>query len=168
MTLEDLQLERSGDRWRVAVDQVYPTDRADLWSACTEVGRLRRWMADYRGDLRLGGRWEAMSDGEVWGAGTITACEPLHGFTSTWEVEGEPPSTLVVRLEDAEEGTRLVLEHDGITGPYYSAGWVVYLEMLLDHVVAPAREDLASAGFEERFPPERERWAPRVAAAGLG
>ncbi|GAA2752390.1 SRPBCC domain-containing protein [Amnibacterium kyonggiense] len=167
MSIEDLRLERRGDRWRIAVDEVYPTDRADLWSACTDLHRLRRWMADYRGDLRLGGRWEAMSDGEVWGAGTVTACEPMEGFTSTWEVEGEPSSTLVVRLEDAEGGTRLVLEHDGMTGAFYSAGWAVYLGMLADHVVAPTREDLASVGFETRFSPARERWAPRVAAAGL-
>lgn len=168
MTDQDLRLERSGERWRVAVDEVYPTDRRDLWAACTDRERLGRWMADYRGDLRLGGRWEALSDGEVWGSGTIRECEPLHGLSTTWEVEGEPTSMLVVRLEDAPGGTRLLLTHDGITGPFYSAGWSVYLGMLADHVVDPGRTDLASEGFEVRFPPARDAWAPRVAAAGQG
>ena len=34
MTEDDLRIERSGDRWRIAVDRVVATDRADLWAAC--------------------------------------------------------------------------------------------------------------------------------------
>ena len=163
---DGMRIERSEGRWRVAMDEVYPTTREDLWEACTRADRLARWMAPYRGDLRLGGRWEALTDDEVWGAGTVTACEPLHGFTTTWEVAGEPPSTLVVRLEDGDGGTRLLLVHDGVLDPTYPPGWAAYLGMLRDHVADGARDDLGPRGFAQRFPVERALLAD--ALQGLG
>ena len=167
MTDDDLRIERSGDRWRVAVDRVVATDLADLWSACTTAERLGRWMAPYRGDLRLGGRWEALTEDEVWGSGTVTECDAPNGFATTWEVAGEPPSTVVVRLEEVEAGTRLLLVHDGVLDPTYPPGWATYAGMLADHVADPVRSDLGPRGFAERFPVARAGFAPRLERLGL-
>jgi uncharacterized protein YndB with AHSA1/START domain len=167
MTDDDLRIERSGDRWRIAVDRVVATDRADLWSACTTADRLARWMAPYRGELRLGGRWEALSDGEVWGSGTVTECDAPNGFTTTWEATGEAPSTVVVRLEDAPGGTRLLLVHDGVLDPTYPPGWATYAGMLADHVADPSRADLGPAGFAERFPVARAAFATTTERIGM-
>jgi uncharacterized protein YndB with AHSA1/START domain len=57
---------------RVAVfTRTYPTTIEDLWDACTNPERLRRWYAPVSGDLRLGGTFEQAA----MGSGTIVACE---------------------------------------------------------------------------------------------
>src|SRR5262245_15425249 len=53
------------ERGAVRVEDVYDTDIEDLWQACTDPSRLKRWLADVSGDLRVGG--------------TVHAT-----FTSTW------------------------------------------------------------------------------------
>jgi uncharacterized protein YndB with AHSA1/START domain len=166
VSIEDMRIDRSGAGWRIAIDRVFRTDRADLWSACTERERLGRWMAPYRGELRLGGRWEALTDGDVWGSGTVLECDPPNRFTSSWEVAGEPPSVLEVRLEDAPGGTRLLLRHDGVVDPTYPAGWATYLDMLGDHLTDPARTDVGPDGFARRFPSARAASVSRLRDAG--
>lgn len=167
MSTESMDLERAGDAWSIRFDEQYATDPADLWSALTTPERLARWMTEYRGDLRLGGTWEALSDGEVWGTGRITECDPPHGFTTTWIAEGEGPTTLRVRLEPVEGGTRLILEHEGVVSPDYGAGWAAYLGMLADHLRDPQRDGLGEAGFQPRFQALKPEYAPRFEALPL-
>src|SRR5690606_13115702 len=52
----------------------------------TEIARDHRPRApSYRGALRQGGRWEALSpDGSVFSTGTITAYEPPRTYSTTW------------------------------------------------------------------------------------
>jgi uncharacterized protein YndB with AHSA1/START domain len=60
---------------RVAVfTRSYNTTLEDLWDACTNPERLRRWYVPVTGDLRLGGSFRQMN----MGSGTIVACEPPH------------------------------------------------------------------------------------------
>lgn len=60
---------------RVAVfTRTYPTTVEDLWDACTDPERLRRWYVPVTGDLRLGGTFQQVN----MGSGTIVACEPPH------------------------------------------------------------------------------------------
>jgi uncharacterized protein YndB with AHSA1/START domain len=134
-------------------DEVYDTDADDLWEAITTPDRLRRWMADYRGDLRLGGRWQAFTrDGDVYCDGEITACDRPRGFTTSWTVVGETPSLLTVRLEPVDAGrTRLRLRHERVTRPDYGPGWHAYLESLAWHLDDPAA------------PKDRERYDRRLA-----
>ncbi|MDJ1114513.1 SRPBCC domain-containing protein [Microbacterium dauci] len=131
MSLDSPVIEQHGDTFRMVYEEVYRTDIDDLWSAVTTPDRLARWMAEYSGDLRDGGSWEVASDGEIWGRGTVTSCDAPHAFTTTWHATGEQPTELVVRLEPAEGGTRLVLEHTGIQSIFYGAGWQTYLERLV-------------------------------------
>lgn len=146
-------IEKHDDRYRLVYDEVYATDIDDLWDAVTTRERLARWMADYTGDLRLGGTWEvADSGGEAaWGRGTITACDAPHSFTTTWHATGEDPTELVVRLKPVDGGTRLVLEHSGVQSIFYGAGWETYLERL-GRLVADADADLGGEdAWQARF-----------------
>lgn len=146
-------------------DEVYDTDPADLWEAITTPDRLARWMADYRGDFRLGGHWQALTrGGDVYCDGEVTSCERPHGFTTTWTVVGEPPSLLTVRLEPVDTGrTRLRLRHEQVTRPDYGPGWHTYLESLAWHLVDPdAAKDRAR--WDARFAELEPGYAARLAA----
>jgi uncharacterized protein YndB with AHSA1/START domain len=60
---------------RVAVfTRTYATTIEDLWDACTDPERLRRWYTPVRGDLRVGGTFEQTN----MGSGTILACDAPH------------------------------------------------------------------------------------------
>lgn len=154
-------IEKLDDRYRLVYDELYPTDIDDLWDAVTSRERLARWMAEYSGDLRLGGTWEVASDDDgVWGRGTISACDPPRSFTTTWHATGEEPTELVVRLEPADGGTRLVLEHTGIQSIFYGAGWQTYLERLALVLAGrePGGEDAWQARFAELKPEYQTRF----------
>src|SRR5258705_11980121 len=57
---------------RVAVfTRTYATTIEDLWAACTNPARLRRWYVPVSGDLRVGGSFQQVN----MGSGTIVACE---------------------------------------------------------------------------------------------
>jgi uncharacterized protein YndB with AHSA1/START domain len=133
-------------------DEVYDTDPDDLWEAITTPERLARWMATYRGDFRLGGRWQAMTrDGDVYCDGEVTECEKPRGFTTTWTVVGEPPSRLTVRLEPEGPRTRLRLHHEHVTRLDYGAGWHAHLESLAQHLADPGADR------------DRDTWLRRLA-----
>jgi len=150
--------------FRLAFDDVYDTDPADLWEAITTPERLARWMAAYRGDFRLGGHWQALTrDGEVYCDGEVVACEPPNGFATTWTVVGEAPTLLTVRLEPEEGGTRLRLEHANVTRPDYGPGWHTYLESLAWHLADPAAPK-DRARWDARFAELEPGYAARLAA----
>ncbi|MBD7958535.1 SRPBCC family protein [Microbacterium sp. Sa4CUA7] len=163
MTIAPPLIHSHGDGYRLVYEAVYATDIDDLWAAVTEPDRLARWMADYSGDLRLGGRWEvADADGKgVWCRGTVTSCDAPRGFTTVWHADDEEPTELVVRLAAVAGGTRLTLEHTGIRPIFYGAGWHTYLEALETHLARPhaTRDEDAwhqryralSPGYEARF-----------------
>ena len=55
-TVGDRTLE-AGEARVVTISQSYATDAADLWDACTEIDRIRRWFLPITGDLRVGGHY---------------------------------------------------------------------------------------------------------------
>ncbi len=63
---------------RVAVFQrVYDAPIEDVWDACTNPDRLRRWYVPVSGDLRLGGKFAQAG----MGSGTIVRCEGPNRLT---------------------------------------------------------------------------------------
>jgi uncharacterized protein YndB with AHSA1/START domain len=57
---------------RVAVfTRTYETTIDDLWQACTDPERLKRWYVPVTGDFRIGGTFQQVN----MGSGTIVACE---------------------------------------------------------------------------------------------
>jgi uncharacterized protein YndB with AHSA1/START domain len=54
-----------------AFTRVYETTVEDLWDACTNPDRLRRWYVPVTGELRLGGRFQQVN----MGSGTVVECD---------------------------------------------------------------------------------------------
>lgn len=155
----------AGAAFLLEYGDVYPTDVDDLWAAITTPERLARWMTNYTGDLRLGGRWAAVAaDGSEWGVGEVTACDPPRSFTTTWQAPPDPPSEVTVTLEEVEGGTRLELRHSGVTSNFYGAGWHVYFEHLLRHVAEGGADVADEAAWDVRFAELRDHYAERFAA----
>lgn len=148
---------RQGERFDLSFERIYASTPEDVWEAVTEGERLARWMAPYRGELRLGGSWEALnSDGSVFSWGTVTACEPPRTFTTTWEYEGEHSSVITVIVDEHPEGARLELRHEGLTDVGYAPGWQTFLEQLDEQLsLAPSAlvdpERAPGVSWSDRF-----------------
>lgn len=159
-----------GERFDLSFERIYATSVDDVWDAVSNPERLARWMAPYRGELRLGGRWEALnSDGSVFSWGTVTACEPPRTYATTWEYEGEDTSVVTITVTEHPEGAVLVLRHEHLEDRGYGAGWQTYLEQLdkslglaPSAVVDPHRApDIA---WDARYTELEIAWRPRFEA----
>ena len=80
MTVTSSTRELDETRGVVRVEDLYDTDIADLWDACTRPERLARWIARVDGDdLRQGGTVQAVFTSSWSGAVHIESCEaPRH------------------------------------------------------------------------------------------
>ena len=118
---------------------VLPVPPEDAFALLTEPERLRRWQAvSARVDLRAGGeyRW-TVTPGHV-AAGTFREVEPGKRLVFGWGWEGNPDlqpdaSTVTVTVEPADGGSRVTLEHDGLTeeqAAMHAEGWNHYLGRL--------------------------------------
>lgn len=96
----------AGEARVITISQSYPAAVDDVWSACTDPERIRRWFLPVSGELRLGGRYQLESNA----GGTVERCDPPHSFAATWEYGGEV-SWIEVRLTAVGDGTRVALEH---------------------------------------------------------
>lgn len=144
---------------------VYPTDVDDLWAAVTRPERLARWMTNYTGDLRLGGRWTALADdGSEWGVGEVIACDPPRSYTTIWQAPPDPPSEVTVTLEPVEGGTRLDLRHSGVKSIFYGAGWHVYFEQLLRHITEDGADVADEGKWDARFAEISDHYAEKFEA----
>jgi uncharacterized protein YndB with AHSA1/START domain len=91
----------------VTISRSYPAELADVWDACTNPERIPRWFLPVRGELSEGGRYQLAGNA----GGTITRCDPPHGFDATWEM-GDDVSWIELRLADEGDGqTRFRLHH---------------------------------------------------------
>jgi uncharacterized protein YndB with AHSA1/START domain len=107
---------------RVAVfTRTYDASVDDVWDACTDPERLRRWYWPVSGDFRLGGRFEQPG----MGSGEIVRCEPprllvlsLAGGVDEIELRLEPAGAGATLLE-LQHATTLA-EHE-IGGQLYDA-----------------------------------------------
>lgn len=145
--------------------EVYATGIDDLWDAITTPERLSRWMADYRGDYRLGRRWGALaSSGEVWCVGEVVACEPPRAFTTTWTHHDEPTTTIDVTLDEVDGGTRLTLSHRAIVDPGYGPGWHSYLERLARYLATPDGDHRGDGTWNTRYDELEPGYAARFTA----
>ena len=61
----------------VRLEDRFPTDIDDLWSALTDPRRLARWLGEIEGDLRQGGEFRSRYFASGWeGTGRVEVCEP--------------------------------------------------------------------------------------------
>jgi uncharacterized protein YndB with AHSA1/START domain len=91
----------------VTVYRSYRAGLADVWDACTSPERIARWFLPVSGELTVGGRYQLEGNA----GGTVTRCDPPHGFDATWELGGDV-SWIELRLADEGHGrTSFRLSH---------------------------------------------------------
>ena len=96
-----------GEARSITISRSYNATPDDVWDACTNPERIRRWFLPISGDLRLGGRFQLEGNA----GGTIQRCDPPRSFSATWEYGGDV-SWIELRLwPEAEGRTRFELEH---------------------------------------------------------
>ncbi|EOD68620.1 SRPBCC family protein [Amycolatopsis vancoresmycina] len=159
-TLGDRVLE--GKEARVlTISQVYDTDVADLWDACTNPERIPRWFLPVRGELKVGGKYQLEGNA----GGTVERCDPPNSFAATWEFGGNV-SWIEVRLTPEGSGTRFELEHVAHVddrweefGPgAVGIGWDSALVGLVLHLSAPGTAVDPEAAMAWMMSPEGIRF----------
>ncbi|GLY81356.1 activator of HSP90 ATPase [Actinoallomurus iriomotensis] len=86
----------------------YDAPVEDVWNACTDPGRIGRWLAPIEGDLRLGGTYRLRNNA----GGEILHCEEPRLLKVTWCLGEGMETEVEVRLApDGEGGAILELEH---------------------------------------------------------
>jgi uncharacterized protein YndB with AHSA1/START domain len=91
---------------RVAVfRRIYEAPIEDVWDACTDPDRLRRWYVPVTGDLRLGGRFSQAG----MGSGEIVACDAPRFLKVSL---GNGADEIELRLSARDDATtELELQH---------------------------------------------------------
>ncbi|MFE6995680.1 SRPBCC family protein [Microbacterium sp. NPDC057659] len=160
MSITSPVIEKHPSGYRLVYEDVYATGIDDLWQAVTDRDRIARWMVDLTGELRLGGTWSVVAQGDEpsWATGTITACDAPRTFSTTWHAIEEEPTELVVTLDEVEGGTRMRLVHTGIRSIFYGAGWQTYLERLAADVAGESFAQDWDARFAELSPQYEARF----------
>ena len=168
----------AGEARVVTITRDYPAELADVWDACTSAERIPRWFLPVTGELKEGGGYQLQGNA----GGTITRCDPPHGFDATWEFGGEV-SWIELRLSDAGGGrTRFQLDHiahvdderwaqfgPGAVGVGWDSGLIgLYLHLTTKLAVDPAAFAEWSASEEgRRFMTESsEAWYEASVAFG--
>jgi uncharacterized protein YndB with AHSA1/START domain len=149
-------------RGAVRMEDVYDTDIADLWAACTTPDRLARWIARVSGELRPGGTVHAVFTSSWSGPARIDVCDAPHHLLLTTEPGTEDEAQIEAWLTAEGPRTRLVVEERGLPLgglPSYGAGWQAHLEDLGTSLAGggPVHTD----GWSDRAPAPawRARWA---------
>jgi uncharacterized protein YndB with AHSA1/START domain len=149
------ELREEEGRGVVRIEDTYPTGIDDLWSAITQPERLRRWIGDVSGDLRIAGEFRAAFTSGWTGAGVVEVCEAPHRLRVRMTRPGQESTVMEALLEADGPSTRLVIEERGLPLDDYvdhGAGWQAHAEDL-------------DAYVEGREPGDwRARWRQLIAA----
>lgn len=124
----------------IEMKRTIQADRARVFAALTEAGRLREWLCDHVwSDPRPGGRYSLRWNSGYEARGTFVELEAPEEITMIWQGMEAPGPTLVAwELEEGEGGTEVALEHGGFgRGTYWDTayaeakhGWELALENL--------------------------------------
>lgn len=120
-------------RGAIRVEDVYETDIADLWAACTQPDRLARWVARVSGDLRVGGTIEVVFTSTWTGHGRVEVCDEPHRLLLTMMPGTEEEAQIEAWLTEEGSRTRLVVEERGLPLDEiaaHGAGWQAHLDDL--------------------------------------
>ncbi|WP_165958722.1 SRPBCC domain-containing protein [Actinomadura sp. KC345] len=143
-----------GEGRSAVVRRHYRTPIEDVWRACTEPGRVSRWLAGPEGDLREGGTYVLPGHAH----GGILRCHAPRTLTLSWIYEDYPADELELRLSPADGGgTILEVEHTTVDEPAALAesltqvgvGW----ENGTDHLEEYLRGDLPDAPRQAKQEP---------------
>ena len=144
----------------VRVEDRFDTDIDDLWSALTEPRRLARWIAEVKGDLRLGGEFSGHFFATGWeGTGRVEVCEPPRRLVVRSQEAGESAEQVIEATLTADgDQTVLVIEERGMPLDQlaaYGAGWQIHVEDLTAYLSGQDRRD-AKARWDALLPAYRD------------
>jgi uncharacterized protein YndB with AHSA1/START domain len=125
-------LREENGRGVIRVEDVYPTDIDDLWSAVSEPERLKRWLVAIEGDTSIGGSFTARFTSGWEGTGRVDLCDAPHRLLVTTFGEGDE-TVMEATLTPEGAGTRLVIEERGLSleeYPAHGSGWQAHIEDL--------------------------------------
>lgn len=93
----------------------------NVWRWLATRDGLSRWISsNIEIDLRVGGCYRFLGpDDRTWVSGTVLELVPEKSLILSWLEEGSGwlnPARLVIRLSPLEDGTQVVLIHDGFEG----------------------------------------------------
>jgi uncharacterized protein YndB with AHSA1/START domain len=136
--------QQHGDELEVRFERFYPRSIETVWSALTELERLKDWMGASLVEARVGGRIELMIGGVQPMTGRILAWEPPKVLEFTWSNADTENSIVRYELFRDGAGARMIFTHKRI--PYARSGlmlpgWHIFfarLRSLLDGT-APAQ-----------------------------
>lgn len=162
----------AGDGRTVLLRRRYDAPVDEVWDACTDPARLKRWFLPVSGDLRLGGRYQIESNA----GGEILACDPPRLLRVSWVYQDNPASQVELRLAAADAATLLELEHatgteDGAAAAGVGVGWDLTVLGLDLHLRGETIDDLSAW---ESSPEARDfitrssaAWGEALQAAGV-
>lgn len=130
----------------IKMDRLLPARPETVWRAITTPDLLARWLGPEGStctvrslELTLGGKLTvdiSITDGPTFGlSGYYEEIDPSRRLVHSWAMAGEDvESTVVWDLEPVGDGTRLTLQHLGLTLPedvvQNDAGWRHLLDRL--------------------------------------
>jgi uncharacterized protein YndB with AHSA1/START domain len=162
----------TGDARSVVLRRSYDAPIEDVWEACTDPARLRRWFLPVAGDLRVGGRFRIEGNA----SGEVLRCEPPRLLAISWEYGDHPADEVELRLTPGPDGATVVeLEHaaapgtpEGLAG--VGVGWDLTLLGLAMHLrgetVDPAAFEVSPA-FRVLIVRSSRAWAAALESAGV-
>jgi len=108
----------AGDGKVLLLRRRYDAPIEEVWDACTQPERLRRWFLPVSGDLRLGGSYQLEGNAR----GEIVRCEAPRLLKVTWtygeQTTPKDVSEVEVRLSSQDDGSTLFeLEHAAVVDP---------------------------------------------------
>ncbi len=159
-------LRPDDERRAVRFERRYATTAEDLWQAVTRPERLRRWLGDTVGDLRLGGSFSLRLDAEETAECRVLSCQPPERLELSWAGGDEPESVLRVEITPGPDGALLVLDHRRLqlsTATEYGAGWHAYLDSLAAELGGHDQD--WQARYERFLPAYAEQESALVASA---
>lgn len=135
-------------RYTITMTRHYGTSVADLWDACTNPERTRRWIGEARGELAVGGRIDLIMSPNPSENATVVIdqCAPPDVLTLRWVRPGRDDTEVRLFLHGAsDDETTLTLQHIGFDPDLalaYGAGWEEFL-VRLDAYIGEGREKTA-------------------------
>lgn len=120
-----------------------------VWRFLTEIDKVRTWFHRYDSDLAAGRAYRifGQESGDELGHGTVTRAEPHDLLEYTFSIGPMKGATSTVKwtLEAAPGGTRLNLEHSGLSDDAEGFALVLALDKGWDDHLNRMREPAAAA-----------------------
>ena len=124
-------------------------NKKTVWAFLTEVDKVKTWFHRYDADLADGQEYKifGQDSGSELGHGTVTKSNPHDELEYTFAIGPMQGAGSTVRwtLEDAPGGTKLNLEHSGLSDDVEGFGLVLALDHGWDEHLNKMREPAAAA-----------------------